>query len=171
MVTNLYTNVTSLCMLVVHYLIEVDLTVEKEVLQAANLAMKVAQKVWIVSYHFSPLPFYHVGSVYTKDDFRNLNDANDIEFLCVMARGFSKLTSSLHYSSLTSSKHFKEIKNTESANNGDAGYLSVPPDTDSSNPKDNIIPFNGGKNHLCTCRTTVRCRFDRKFIRTEPLGS
>ncbi|TFK33664.1 hypothetical protein BDQ12DRAFT_670092 [Crucibulum laeve] len=125
-----------------------------------------------------------------QDNFGNLNDANIIELfhsesdktsIC-LGHG-KKIFKTDELSALLISEqleenrlsrtydHCKETKNTESADNGDAEYLSVQSETDSKDSKDNIIPFNDEKKHLYTYRTTVKCRFDRKFIRTVPLGS
>ncbi|TFK33863.1 hypothetical protein BDQ12DRAFT_715623 [Crucibulum laeve] len=126
-------------------LIEVDLTVGKEVLQAAKIGYK----------SFSKSLDY---------DFRNLNNVNDIEFFRSESDKtsiFKSLMTDLGHgkrifkadklSALLISKQLKENRvptkyfscQTQSADNWDAEYLSAPPNTDSSDPKDDVILFNG----------------------------
>ncbi|TFK35306.1 hypothetical protein BDQ12DRAFT_759970 [Crucibulum laeve] len=95
---------------------------------------------------------------------RNLNNVNDIEFFRSESDKtsiFKSLMTDLGHgkrifkadklSALLVSKQLKENRvptkyfscQTQSADNWDAEYLSAPPNTDSSDPKDNVIPFNG----------------------------
>ncbi|TFK33866.1 hypothetical protein BDQ12DRAFT_669896 [Crucibulum laeve] len=94
---------------------------------------------------------------------RNLNNVNDIEFFRSESDKtsiFKSLMTDLGHgkrifkadklSALLVSKQLKENRvptkyfscQTQSADNWDAEYLSAPPNTDSSDPKDDVIPFN-----------------------------